>query len=150
MSGWRSALTLLALLVLVAGLAQTSQGHSLLKDAGIYQEPASYTELTFTAPGKLPEQLTSKRTPVAVAFRIHNVSGASRSYRWSITVVRSSKGHQATAGVVQAPAQREVKIVRIVVLACTGGRLQVVVGLVDPAQSIDFWVTCPPAKLGAQ
>ena len=145
-SGWRSALALLALVVVAAGLSQTGQGHSLLRDVGLYKDPASYAELAFADPSKLPGQLPSKRAPIRVAFRVHNVSGASRGYRWSIALVHSGKSSQATSGVVQLPAQGDVMVAKTATATCTGGRLQVVVRLADPAESIDFWVTCPPTK----
>ena len=110
MSGRRSALALLALVVVMARLAQTSHGHSLLKDAGLYQEPASYTGLAFTAPDKLPGQLTSKRTPVGVAFRIHNASGSSRSYRWSITLVRSARNIRRRPGSFTQPPSEKSRL----------------------------------------
>lgn len=143
MRRWWSALVLMALIMIIAGLAQTKQGYALLGETGLYETPASYTELAFTTPGNLPGQLKLERTPIDVSFGIHNVSSSSRSYRWSIVFVRSGKNHLAASGVVSAPAQGRATVARTVALSCTDGRLQVVVRLVNPDESIDFWATCP-------
>ena len=68
MRGRWSALGFAALVVLGVGLSQTSQGHALLKDTGLYQVPTSYTELSFTTPNSLPASLKSERAPIDVSF----------------------------------------------------------------------------------
>lgn len=142
MRGRWSAFGLAAVVVLAAGLAQTGPGHALLQDTGLYQVPTSYTQLSFTAPNSLPASLESERAPIHVSFAIHNVSGSSRTYHWSIELVRSGRGHQEASGAVNAPAQGSVTVARTVTMACTGGRLQVVVRLASPVESIDFWTAC--------
>ena len=134
---------LMALVMLSAGFAQTRQGHALLQGVGLYEAPTSYSELAFTAPGNLPRQLKSEHAPIGVSFGIHNVSGSSRTYRWSIVLARSGQSHVKASGVVSVPAQGRVTVARTVAMACAGGRLQVVVRLASPAESIDFWATCP-------
>lgn len=143
MRRWWGALVLAALIVLSAGLAQTGQGHALLQDAGLYEAPASYTELAFTAPRNLPSQLRSDRAPIGVSFRIHNVSMTSRTYSWSIALARSGRSHVGVSGVVTVPGQGWATVARTVTITCVGGRVQVVVRLAGPAESIDFWATCP-------
>jgi hypothetical protein len=138
----RSGLVLLALVVVSAGLAQTSPGHDLLRYVGLSQAPASYTELAFTNPRALPSQLESERASVTVSFGIHNVSDSSRTYRWLIDLVGSGRSQTKAAGVVSTPAQGRVTIDRTVAVSCTGGRLQVIARLASPAQSIDFWLVC--------
>ena len=145
MRRWGGPFALIAIVVLIVGLAQTRPGYALLRDAGLYKEPTSYTELAFAAPASLPAQLTSKETRVKVAFLIHNVSGASRDYHWSIVLGHAGRSKVAAAGAVSAPAQGQATVAKTVPLACTGGRIQVAVRLADPAQSIDFWATCSPA-----
>ena len=139
----KSLVLVVALLLLCVGLAQTSQGHVLLGDAGLYEPPASYTELTFTTPGDLPSTLPSSNSPIDVSFNIHNVSGAARSYQWSVVLTKTSQSHVKASGTVTAPAQGRVTVAKSVAMACVGGRLQVLVRLASPAESVDFWVTCP-------
>src|SRR5947209_2867525 len=145
MRRWGGPFALLAVVVVIVGLAQTSPGHALLKDAGLYKEPASYTELAFAAPATLPVHLTSRETQVRLAFRLHNVSGSPRSYRWSVVLVHIGRGKVAASGAVAVPAQGKTTVAKTVPLACTGGRLQVIVRLADPRESVDFWTTCAPA-----
>ena len=79
---WISVL-IVVLMVLGICLAQTRPGHAVLRDAGLFQVPSSYTELAFTAPASLPSKLKSKKARIKVSFGIHNVSGSSQMYHWS-------------------------------------------------------------------
>jgi hypothetical protein len=126
-------------------LAQTPQGHRLLGAVGIYEEPAAYSELAFTTPGALPNTLPTLSASVTVSFGIHNVSSASRSYDWSISLVHSGVSKVKASGTVSTSAQGRAAVTRSVVPACTGGQVQVVVRLASPAESISFWMTCPTA-----
>jgi hypothetical protein len=132
-----------------ASLAQTPQGHRLLGAAGIYEEPATYTELAFSRPGALPNTLPTSTASVKVSFGIHNVSSDPRSYNWSIVLVHSGVAKVKASGAVLTAAQGRASVTRSVVPACTGGRVQVVVRLASPAQSISFWMTCPSASAKA-
>ncbi len=145
MRGRWSLLALVVLVMACAGLAQTSRGHALLRDMGLYEEPASYTELAFTSPDALPYRLKSAKEPVGVSFSVRNVSGSPRSYQWSIAEVHDGKSQVRATGTVAVPAQAGATVTRSVATACATGRLQVVVSLASPAQSIDFWVACPAA-----
>jgi hypothetical protein len=131
--------------VVCVGLAQTTQGHRLLGAAGIYEEPATYTELAFSTPGALPNTLPTLTASVRVSFGIHNVSSDPRSYNWSIALVHSGVSEVKASGAVLTAAQGQASVTRSVVPACTGGRVQVVVRLASPGQSISFWMTCPSA-----
>lgn len=144
-------LLLAAIALICVSLAQTSRGHAALAAAGLYEEPASYTELAFTTPSALPNTLPTPTASVKVSFDIHNVSSDPRSYDWSIVIVGSSVSKVKVSGSVLTAAQGRASISRSVVPACTGGRIQVVVRLASPAQSISFWMTCPsaPAKTKA-
>lgn len=144
-------LVIAVIAVVCVGLAQTAQGHSLLGAAGIYEEPATYAELAFNAPGALPNTLPTPGASVVVSFGIHNVSGDPRSYNWSIVLVRSGVSKVKASGAVRTAAQGRVSVTRSVAPDCTGGQVHVVVRLADPAQSISFWMTCPsaPAKTKA-
>jgi hypothetical protein len=145
MKGRWSLLSVFAAVLICVGLAQTQPGHALLRDTGLYETPAVYTELTFNEPGALPSALERPNGTVKVSFGIHNVSYAARSYQWSIHLVHAGKNRVVASGAAQTPAQGRTGVTRSVAAACVGGRFQVVVRLASPAESISFWVTCPPA-----
>jgi hypothetical protein len=146
----RNLMMLLALVVLCVGLAQTSPGHAVLSDAGLFQRPASYTELTFTAPGDLPSSLPAAESAVNLSFDIHNVSGAARVYQWSVVLAGNGHSRVGASGTASAPAQGRVTVTRSVAAACSGTRLQVLVRLASPAESVDFWVTCAATGAGTK
>jgi hypothetical protein len=143
MRGRWGVAALVAVVVLGAGLAQTSPGHDLLQRAGLFEAPTSYTELAFSTPDGLPEDLISKRASIPVSFGIHNASGAAQSYQWSVVLTANGHSRVSASGGVTVPAQGQVAVDKVVKASCNGGRLQVTVRLTAPAQSIDFWVDCP-------
>lgn len=146
----RGVILLVVLVALCAGLAQTSPGHALLLDVGLYEQPASYTELSFTAPGDLPSALAKPTSPIDVSFSIHNVSGAARAYQWSVVLAKSGQSHVKATGTATAPAQGRVTVTKSVAMACVGGQEQVLVRLASPAESVNFWVTCPASAQGSK
>lgn len=131
------------LALLCVGLAQTGPGHSVLRDVGLYEVPASYTELTFSSSGELPSALTKSGTSVKVSFGIHNVSDTPHSYDWTITLVHSGVSEVKASGTAPTPAQGRAAVTRSVAASCDSGQLEVVVRLASPAESISFWMTCP-------
>lgn len=140
----KSLVLVIALIVLCAGLAQTKPGHVLLADAGLYKPPTSYTELTFTAPSELPSTLPSPNSPINVSFSIHNATAAARAYQWSVVLTKAGQKSQVKAsGTTTVLAQDRATVTKSVKMACVGGRLQVLVRLASPDESVDFWVTCP-------
>ena len=137
-----SLLSIAALVMVCAGLAQTSAGHAVLRETGLYKVPATYTELSFTNPGS--SALASVKGQVSVSFSVHNVSGLARSYQWSVAVARDGKSQVKAVGDVGVPAQGRTTVTKSVTEACaTSPDFQVVVRLATPAESIDFWVLCP-------
>jgi hypothetical protein len=136
-------LVLIAALLACVSLAQTQQGHAVLGSVGLYETPASYTELAFSDPGHLPGALATPNASIKVSFTIHNVSGNSRSYQWSIILANSGKDQVATNGTALSPAQGQTEVTRSVKTYCVNSRLQVTVRLASPAESISFWMTCP-------
>ena len=147
----RLYLAVFAVVALVCvGMAQTGSGHAVLRTVGLYEEPASYTELAFSTPGALPSTLPKSGASVTVSFGIHNVSDTPRSYAWSIALVRSGKSQVKASGAAPTSAQGRTAVTRSVAVACPAGRVQVVVRLASPAQSVSFWLTCPPAATKKQ
>jgi hypothetical protein len=98
MRGRWSLLSLVAIVLCCAALTQTSRGHVLLQDAGLYETPATYTELTFSHPGALPDALVKPSSKLTVSFGIHNVSDIPRSYQWFIMLAHSGKSQVKASG----------------------------------------------------
>ena len=148
---WHLLLLLVAVLACV-NLAQTSQGHVLLADIGLYEAPATYSELAFSQPAALPGSLKEPGGDVKVSFDIHNVSNSERIYQWSIIVVNAGKSQIETTGNTPVSAQGRIGIAKSVMAACVSGRTEVFVRLATPApvESISFWMTCLAAKKQAK
>jgi hypothetical protein len=138
-------LSLAAVALVCVGLAQTQPGHAVLVDAGLYETPATYTELAFSDPGALPNALKKPSESLIVSFRIHNVSTDERSYQWSIALVHGTDSQVKASGDAPTAAQRGTTVTRSVAASCASGRLEVVVRLASPVESISFWLTCPTA-----
>jgi hypothetical protein len=137
-----------AAVVAVAGLAlalaQTSAGHALLRKAGLYEEPASYTSLAFTDPQSLPSRLSPVPTRVSVSFGISNSSADPRSYRWSVVLQRAGRVKRLAAGEVAVPAGESATVAPIVTASCSAGQARMSVQVAVPAESIAFWLACSP------
>jgi hypothetical protein len=135
--------------LLCTGVAQTSPGHAVLRSMGLFETPASYTELAFTNAASVEEAFLSKtKAPITVSFGIHNASGAGRSYQWSIeSVFHNGKSQVNASGAVSVPAQGHATVSKKVTLSCPAGRDQVEVKLASPAESLNFWLSCPGGSL---
>ena len=145
MAKWWSALFLVAALSASAGVAQTSVGSSLLREAGLSQSSASYTSLAFTDPQELPEQLMARHATIHVSFVIKNMSGTSRTYGWSVLLIRT--GHnKRLVGYAKIRAGEESTVRTMLRFSCVDGRFHVVVKLAMPTESIGFWTDCWPSK----
>lgn len=143
---WRGVVVFVAVVVLVAILAQTRVGHVALERAGLYEQPTNYTSLAFLHPQSLPDQLTSKRASVDVSFVIRNATGASHDYLWSVLLVQGQSSSHLFSGTAAIAASRQATVTRSASVSCTRGRLRIVVRLARPAESIDAWVTCLARK----
>jgi len=145
---WGLLLLMIGVL-LCTGVAQTSPGHAVLRDMGLFETPASYTELAFTNAASVEEAFLGKtKAPITVSFSIHNVTGAARAYQWSIeTVLHTGKTQVNASGAVSVPVQGRVTVSKKVTLSCPAGRDEVVVKLASPAESLNFWLSCPGGSL---
>jgi hypothetical protein len=135
-------LIIVAAAALAAGLAQTSTGHFLLKQAGLYAAPASYTSLAFIDPQSLPTHLSPAPTRVSVPFAVTNTSADSRSYQWSIVLERGGRSYRLAVGEVRVPAGDRGTVAGTVTASCATGQARMTVQVAAPAESIDFWLAC--------
>lgn len=129
---------------LALGLAQTSAAHALLRKAGLYEPPASYTSLAFTDPQSLPSQLSPVPTRVSVSFGISNSSADPRTYHWSVVLQRTGRVNRLAAGEAEVPAGESATVAPIVSASCSAGQARMSVQLAAPAESITFWLACSP------
>jgi hypothetical protein len=134
--------TLAAAAALAAGLAQTSAGHWMLGQAGLYQEPASYTSLAFSDPPSLPAHLSATRTRVSAPFTVTNTSPGPRAYHWSMMLDHAGHEYRLAAGEVRVPAGGRATVAGTVTASCATGQARLTVHVADPAESIDFWLAC--------
>lgn len=142
--GWGLA-TLVAVVVLAAGIGQTTAGHAVLREAGLFEAPASYTSLAFRDP--LPtEQLRSERAEVGVSFVIRNVGSTPGDYQWSIVLVQGSRTSLVAGGSAGLAPGRETAITRSAKIVCTQGQVRIVVSLARPAEYIDAIMACLPHR----
>jgi hypothetical protein len=132
--------------VLAVAVAQTAVGHAILKRAGLFEEPASYTSLAFEHPQSLPEQLRYRRAKVAVSFVISNAGSASRDYEWSVRLVRGHETRRLAAGSVAIAPGHAATIARTADISCAKGKVQIIVSLAQPNESIDAFMSCSPGK----
>jgi hypothetical protein len=139
---------IVAAAALAVGMAQTSTGHSLLRETGLYEEPASYTSLAFTDPQSLPTRLSPAPSSARMSFAISNASADPRSYHWSIVLERTGHTYRLAAGEVRVPAEGRVTVARTVTAWCRTGQARMTVQVAAPAESIDFWVACSSRKGG--
>lgn len=136
----------MAAVALAAGLAQTNVGHPLLRGAGLYEEPESYTALAFTSPQSLPTRLSSHPTSVRMSFAISNASADPRSYHWSIELKRTGHAYRLATGEVEVPAGNRVSVAKIVKASCVDGQARMTVQVAAPTESIDFLMACSSQK----
>jgi hypothetical protein len=132
--------------MLFAGIGQASIGRSILEKAGLFEQPTSYTSLAFAQPQNLPEQLAPKQKTIGISFMIHNSGGRTYGYQWSIQFVQTGLIHRAAAGYVSIDPGKGATISRTEVIQCNRKKVQIVVSLAHPAESIDAWMACPSHK----
>jgi hypothetical protein len=136
---------LVILVLLCAGVAQTSPGHSVLAGLGLTETPPGYAELSFTDPDGLQQFVASVQAPVTVSFGIHNVSGSAKNYRWSVVALHDGTNEGSASGDLAVAAQGHAAFTTNVQVTCPSGRIQMVLRLASPAESLNFWVACPAA-----
>jgi hypothetical protein len=141
-SRWRGVVTLIAAIILAAGVGQTSFGHEILGKTGLFEEPTSYTSLAFLHPGSLPEQLTSKQATVGVSFIIRNAGDTPHDYQWSVSLVQGPQTRHIAGGTARVASGNGTAIARGATISCTQGQVQIVVSLAHPAEHIDAWLAC--------
>lgn len=139
---------LLVIILAVGVLSQTPPGRNVLRSAGVLGTPAAYTELAFTTPDQLPQQLVVANVTKVPAFEIHNVTGAARRYRWSVTLSSAGGAVQSAAGQASVADGHRATLTPSVRVDCRPGPLTVSVSLATSGESIRFRADCLAADSG--
>jgi hypothetical protein len=142
-------LALAAIVLAVAGAAQTGPGRSLMSRLGLSAHPDHYTALSFTTPDALAEQTSDH---LSASFAIANHEGAHRDYQWTAFVGEGDDRHALTTGTAGEADGDTVVVDPAPPNPCpindgsgSPTRLRITVSLADPDQSIGFWLTCAAA-----
>jgi hypothetical protein len=144
-------LALVAIVLVVASVAQTRPGRAMMSRLGLSSEAERYTALAFTTPDGIGGQTGDQ---ITASFAIANHEGADRDYQWTVSVGGGSDSRALTNGSTRVadgstgviePALPNPCATAEVSTAPT--RERITVSLSDPSQSIGFWLTC--AKTGA-
>lgn len=143
---WRPAAAALILVALAASLGQTSTGHAILRAAGLFEEPTSYTSLAFQDPQSPQENLFHEHNTVPVSFVIRDTGANPGDYQWSILVDQGSRTLRVASGSVRLISGRQATITRYAKITCAQKRVRIVVSLARPAEFIDALASCPPRR----
>lgn len=140
---------LLLVIVLAAGvLCQTPPGRAALRSSGVLGTPAAYTELAFAAPDDLPQQLVAANVTQLPAFEIHNATGATHRYRWSVTLSSAGGAVQAATGETSVADGHIATLAPSVKVTCRPGSLTVTIRLATGGESINFRADCLASDSG--
>ena len=140
--GWR-ALVLVVVVAFAVEVAQTSLGHRLLQKAGLVKTP-SYTALSFSAPQLLPTQLPARNSSVGVSFVIRNATTSPHAYNWQVQLVRGKSSTSAASARTLVRAGASTIVASTIRTSCVGGKIDFVIKLAVPQESINFWSACWP------
>jgi len=139
---WPGLISLVAVVLLAAGIGQTSAGHTVLREAGLFEQPTGYTSLAFQYPQAPIEQPTSNQADIAFSFVIHNAGSTPESYQWSVLLVQGSHTSRVAAGILRLASGQETALTRPAKISCTQGEARIVISLARPTESIDALTTC--------
>lgn len=141
--GWR-ALALVVVVAFAIEVAQMSSGHALLQKLGLFKAPSSYTVLSFVHPELLPTQLPARNSLVNVPFVIRNATDSSHAYIWQVQLLRGERSTSIASGQTVVPAGGSTIVSKAIRASCVGGRIDFVIKLAMPQESINFWSGCSP------
>jgi hypothetical protein len=145
--GWR-ALALVVVVAFAVEMAQTSLGHALLQKAGLVKAP-SYTALSFVQPQLLPTQLPARNSSVRVSFAIRNATASPHAYNWQVHLMRGKNSTSIASAQILVPSGGSSIVANTIRTSCVGGRIDFVIKLAVPEESINFWSACWPGGGGS-
>ena len=123
-------------------LLPVSHGRKPVKDIGGASSPKPATELAFLNPGR-PGSLSESST-LRLAFRVHNVEGGVRTYRWTVTTNAPGRARIIAASGRLSLADGASHAVHLSIpVSCTAPRSRITVSVGGARQTIGFWASCP-------
>ncbi len=145
---------LLIVLLVVTGLAQTAPGRGLLRSAGFTGPTGSYSELAFGSPADLPHELFPGTALPPLPFMVHNVTGGTRTYHWTVELDGSKNEHGSKSEHRVAEGQATLLDQGSIMITPEGrvtcaGPVRVTVRL-DRQYSIGYHATCASGGTGRQ
>jgi hypothetical protein len=141
-SAWPVLAAIVAILLLGLGVSQMGVGRVVLKKTGLVGSPGVYTSLAFQDPQSLPTQIGHIGARVNVSFVIRNATTASREYQWTLLLIQGKHSRRVSAGELRVQSGREASVNKTIKVSCQTGQVRISVGLAQPAQDIDAWMTC--------
>lgn len=145
----RSYIVLLIVLLVATGFSQTPPGRALLRSAGLAGPAGAYSELAFTAPEDLPRELSPGAVLPPLPFMVHNLTGDTRTYHWTVELAGSGGTRQAAAGQATLLDGGSITITPEGRVSCSAGPVQVTVRL-DRHRSIGYRAACVSGSTGRQ
>ena len=142
MTAWARLTVVIAVLLLLVGIFQSSPGRFILKKIGLVGNPSSFTAIAFANPRDLPLRLASARTKLNLAFTISNDTSTVKDYQWTVTVTANKQSATASSGHTQLASNVTTTIARQIVISCKAGQAEVAVSLKNPDEHIDALMTC--------
>jgi hypothetical protein len=139
----RGLLAVLSVIILLAaaGVAQTSAGRDALRSLGLYPAPTPFTELYLADPGQVLSTVAPRHkvSSTPIAFVIRNEEHRARIYSWN---VKADTGRNAPTGQLTLGSGQQKTVRTNLRFRCQGQRTKVTVNLLQPAQSLFYWVRC--------
>lgn len=139
---WPRVAGVIAAVLLLVGVCQSSPGRSALRIIGLIGNPNSFTAIAFANPQTLPVQLDSASTKLNLAFTISNDTINVARYQWSLKVAVNNNSKLVTNGNIQLAPNGAATVTRQIEITCKAGQAEVTVSLKDPDEHIDAWMTC--------
>lgn len=140
---WHGGLVLVAGIVLIIGIGQTSFGHPVLQKIGLYKQPTGFTSLAFANPQSLPERLKTKQAELGISFVISNRENTTRDYQWTLSSVQAGHTQHIADGAISIKSGRSTIITRPAKISCAQRQVKIVVSMESPAEHIDALTACP-------
>jgi len=122
------------------GVLNASAIKKQLNDWKLLPEPERLTELYFNNSSNLPMTYTPNQSQ-SFSFTVHNVEYRNMTYYYTISVGSSQSSSTPLQRGSFYLAQNQYKNIPVsLMVPDLGSRIQIIVTLTNPSESIDYWV----------
>jgi hypothetical protein len=129
-------------IVLVLALfIQTGPGRSLTGSLGLSGHTTPYTELFFSAPRDLPEQVTDGKPPENASFVIGNRMTSAQKYHWTAFAVHGKKEVKLGEADIALASGAEATV-KPPAVKCTPGPITYVIRLKGRPETLSILARC--------